>query len=288
MVRLWVVRHYCVLWVVLVCSSSCSGSGGGGSSLSGRVILGGVRWRRDVRQDRRRPCVCEGPRLVCSVAGTLQLRGGADNDDWIHNDPDVNRWLAFEAESQRWKDGYEQWAALNYYQLQYWGGPCPEEGCRCKDENAQPPIIALPAQVHPSVMHKYECTCPACKDRRVAAARLDEELKEEETAEAVKVEEDRKCAEAAMKEGEEGSVYSLHGAYNTDDVPAAIMVGVFWLFLSLFYLSSTASPPTQLDADLCGRLIDSVCVLCARMVVAGVGRGPTDTIWHIRCASSCC
>ena len=123
--------------------------------------------------------------------------------------------------------GAQQWAELGYYQENYWGGPCPEEDCRCRDPNAEPPTIPLPPSVHPSVLHEIKCICPACQGRRVrmqqlAAERAVEEAREAEKA-AVEYDEMRKV----MRQGEEdGSVYSLHGSYDTDTVPDAIMGSV--------------------------------------------------------------
>ena len=150
------------------------------------------------------------------------LRGGAADSD-ADSETAWERLKAIHSPIDTWSTGAEQWAALGYYQENFWGGPCPEEGCRCRDPNAEPPSLPLPQNVHPSILHMFSCICPACQARRArmqdfAAARAQEEVIEAEQAERA-----FRDMQQAMRQGEDGSVYSLHGAYDTDTVPDAIM-----------------------------------------------------------------
>ena len=152
-------------------------------------------------------------------AHCLRLRGGADSDDSAERERHEAALDSF----RRWSCGAEQWAEMGYYQESYWGGPCPEEGCRCRDPQAEPPTIPLPQSVHPSILHNINCICPACQGRRermqqLAAEQAVEEAKEAERAAAAYDE-----MQKVMRQGEDGSVYSLHEAYDTDTVPDAIM-----------------------------------------------------------------
>ena len=104
------------------------------------------------------------PPHVLQRSSELRLRGGSD-----FNDPEVLAYMKMLESGgvNRWKTGVEQWEELGYGKLNYWGGDCPEEDCRCRDPNAKPLAFPLPPEVHPSVLHKPDCICPHCLTRRV-------------------------------------------------------------------------------------------------------------------------
>ena len=167
--------------------------------------------------------------------------------EFIHSDPLVNEYRAMRSAYMQFETGAEQWAAHGYAQQSYWGGPCPAEQCRCRDPNAEPPFVPLPAGVHPSVMHEPACICPACEARRSRARELAPEIHREDAEHAAKAERSAEEVREAMKDdgGEDGgSVYSLHGAYNTDEVPDDIM-GTADDPLTPFGIS--AAPPRAAD-----------------------------------------